>query len=411
MKVGIIGAGAAGCFCAIQLKRSKPSAEVTVLEANTKPLAKVAVTGGGRCNFTNSFEGISSVGEAYPRGEMLMKRALKVFSNNDTCDWFEREGVPYVIQEDQCIFPVSQDAMQIVSTLTSLMKRHGVKLVCSSRVRRVTAEDGGFTVFVNGNDTPMHFDRLVITTGGAPKPTDLEMLDGLDLDMESPVPSLFTFNVTDKALRELMGTVVEDAALSIPGTQFRSHGPLLITHWGLSGPAALKLSAYAARYLSEKSYTSPVTVNWMHGYNMDEIRDMLFSFASEHGQKLVTNIYPKELNSHLWKYIVTKALGKDDLRWNALGKKGINRLVETLSNDSHTMNGKSRFREEFVTCGGISLSEISLKTLESKKHPGLYFAGEVLDVDAITGGFNLQAAWSMGYIVAESISCDVSSSF
>lgn len=402
MNIVIVGAGAAGCFCAIQLKRLLPEAEVTVLEAGPKPLAKVAVTGGGRCNFTNTFAEISSLSEAYPRGERLMKRMLKGFDQHAVCDWFEAEGVPYVVQEDQCVFPASQDAMQIVNTLTGLMRSHGVRVLCRHKVSGVARTESGYDISLEDG---AHFscDCAVITTGGSPRAEGLSMLDGLGLETVEPVPSLFTFNITDKPLREMMGTVVEDACVSIPGTSFRSHGPLLITHWGLSGPAALKLSAYAARYLAERRYSSPVLVSWMGAMRETDLRSLLEGYVSAYPQKLVTNIYPQQLNSALWRHLVVKALGRDDLRWRETGRKGLNKLVETLLNYPCTMNGKSRFREEFVTCGGVALGNLNLNTLESKKHPHLYFAGEVLDVDAVTGGFNLQAAWSMGYAVAEAI--------
>lgn len=399
MKIVITGAGAAGCFCSIHLKRLLPEADVTVLESGPKPLAKVAVTGGGRCNFTNSFAGISSLAEAYPRGERLMKRLLRVFDHHSICEWFENEGVPYVIQEDQCIFPASQDAMQIVRTFLRLMNSLGVRLLCRQRVVRVEALEQGYNI-ITENGTPLSCDCVIVTTGGAPKAEGLAMLSGLGLEIIDPVPSLFTFNITDKALRGLMGTVVEDAALSIPGTSFHSRGPLLVTHWGLSGPAALKLSSYAARYLAERQYHSPVLIHWLGDLTDVEVRELLDSHIRTSPQKLVTNVYPSQLNSALWKLLVTYALGRDDLRWSEIGRKGLNRLVETLLNYPCTMNGKSRFREEFVTCGGVALTNVNMNTLECRKHPRLYFAGEVLDVDAITGGFNLQAAWSMGFAVA-----------
>ncbi len=305
------------------------------------------------------------------------------------------------------MFPASQDAMQIVQTFEHLMRSLGVKVLCRQKVTGISHEvDSPFTITTEAGGS-FTADRVVVTTGGAPR-SGLSMLDGLGLEIIEPVPSLFTFNITDKPLREMMGTVVEDASLSIPGTGFRSHGPLLITHWGLSGPAALKLSAYAARHLSERQYNSPVTINWLGAMSYDEVRRMLCGFVEAAPQKLVTNLYPQQLNSHLWHHLVTVALGRDDMRWGGLGRKGLNRLIETLTNYPCAMNGKSRFREEFVTCGGVALSNINMNTLESKSHSGLHFAGEVLDVDAITGGFNLQAAWSMGFATAEAIAKYVS---
>lgn len=229
------------------------------------------------------------------------------------------------------------------------------------------------------------------------------MLDGLDLEIVPPVPSLFTFNLPGSPVRELMGTVVENAGTSLVGTKFKASGPLLITHWGMSGPAILKLSSYAARYLAENEYSATLSVNWFGDAGEQDVRDRITALSKDSPQKQILNTHPSELPSRLWNYLISKCGIREDARWAELGSKGMNRLVNTLINDEYQIRGKSRFKEEFVTCGGVALSNINLNTLESKTHPGLYFAGEVLDVDAITGGFNLQAAWSMGYTVARSI--------
>lgn len=229
------------------------------------------------------------------------------------------------------------------------------------------------------------------------------MLDGLDLEIVPPVPSLFTFNLPGSPVRELMGTVVENASASLVGTKFKASGPLLITHWGMSGPAILKLSSYAARYLAENEYSATLSVNWFGDAGEQDVRDRITALSKDSPQKQILNTHPSELPSRLWNYLISKCGIREDARWAELGSKGMNRLVNTLINDEYQIRGKSRFKEEFVTCGGVALSNINLNTLESKNHPGLYFAGEVLDVDAITGGFNLQSAWSMGYTVARSI--------
>ena len=381
-RIAIIGAGAAGCFCAANLRKMAPEASVTLFEAGPKPMAKLAITGGGRCNLTNSFEGIRSLKEAYPRGERVMKRALKEFSVQDTLDWFTSAGVPLTLQEDHCYFPASQNAMDVVRCLQREMK--GAQLQLNSRVTSL-------------NESLNQFDSVVVTTGGAAK--GLPILEGLDIETLSPVPSLFTFNIKDKALTSLMGLVV-DASVSIPGSGFKADGPLLITDWGLSGPAVLKLSSYAARYLSEAGYKAPLSVNWLHS-SESEVRDTLAVLARENAAKLLLSTHL--LPSRLWEHIVLKAGLRKDIRWGELGSKGMNKLVATLVGDNYFIEGKSKFREEFVTCGGVSLDAVELGTLQSKKYPGLYFAGEVLDIDAITGGFNLQAAWSTGYVVAKSI--------
>lgn len=392
-RVAIIGAGAAGCFCASQLREMVPGLSVTVFEAGRKPLAKVAITGGGRCNLTNSFEGIRSLSEAYPRGERVMKRALKAFSQEDTIRWFSARGVPCVLQEDHCWFPASQDAMDIVRCLLRGMQGADIRLGC--KVQRIEpAGQAGY--LVNGEP----FDAVVVTSGGAPK--GLPFLESLGLEIVPPVPSLFTFTVGAPALRSLMGLVVP-AAVSLSGTPFKADGPLLITDWGLSGPAALKLSSYAARHLAETGYKGTLAVNWLT-VNEQQVRERLLEAASAHPQKLLTSTPPGRLPGRLWEHLLAKAGLRSNLRWAELGAKGLNRLVATLTCDTYPLAGKSRFREEFVTAGGVALSNIDPGTLECKAHPGLYFAGEVLDIDAITGGFNLQAAWSTGHVVATSLS-------
>lgn len=388
--VAVIGAGAAGCFCAAELLRKDSHIRVSLFEAGKKPLAKVAVTGGGRCNLTNTFEGISSLEEAYPRGHRLMKRALKVFSHDDTCRWFTARGVPVVAQEDHCVFPVSQDAMDVVRCL--LRACQGVDFRLEHRVREIRPEEGKF--LVDGET----FDSVVITTGGAPQ--GLPFLSSFGLETVPPVPSLFTFNIADKSLQERMGLVIP-ATLSIPGTGYKASGPLLITDWGFSGPAALKLSSHTARYLAEHQYRSPLMVNWLQMGEAD-IRNLLQGLAQEHPQQKVSSARTS-LPSRLWTLLVARAGLRENLRWAELGSKGLNRLVATLSQDIYEITGKCKFREEFVTAGGIALSEIGLNTMESKRFPGLFFAGEVLDVDAITGGFNLQAAWSTGFMAAQAI--------
>ena len=390
--IAVIGAGAAGCFCTAELRRMRPDLRVDVYESGSKPLAKVAITGGGRCNLTNSFEGIRSLSEVYPRGERLMKRLLHVFSQEDTWRWFESAGVPLVLQDDHCVFPRSQDAMDIVHALLRRMEGANLRLRTP-----VTSVIPGLTrnLLVDGEP----YDAVVVTTGGAPK--GLSMLDGLDIEWVPTVPSLFTFTIKDEGLRALMGLVV-DASVSIPGTSFKADGPLLITDWGLSGPAVLKLSSYAARHLHDAGYKAPLSVNWLAAGEA-ETRAILQQLAAENPRKQVSNTPPEGLQARLWNHLTVKAGLRPDIRWAELGSKGFNKLVNVLTQDAYAIEGKTKFREEFVTCGGVALSAVDPATLESKTHPGLYFAGEVLDIDAVTGGFNLQAAWTTGAVVARSI--------
>jgi len=389
LSIAIIGAGAAGCFCAINLKRMLPNANVHLFESKGKALAKVAVTGGGRCNLTNTFKGVKNLQEVYPRGEKLMRRALSVFSAEDTCTWFEKEGVRLVTQEDNCIFPQSQDAMQIVNTLLYNIKGLGIQLHLNEKVTHIDLNQ---------------WDRVVVTTGGHATPQGFSLLEGLEIPIETPVPSLFTFNVQGDWHQQLMGTVVEEVQAFIPGTKFRSHGALLLTHWGMSGPAILKLSSYAARYLAEHGYQSPICINWMGTMTELEVRQIIQDLIQQNAQKLITSVYPQCFINKHWGILLTRMGIPLTQRWGALNTKHLNKMLTVLTADTYQITGKCPFKEEFVTCGGVSLKSININTLQSKQHPTLYFAGEVLDVDAITGGFNLQAAWSMGYVVAKHIS-------
>ena len=360
MKVAIIGAGATGCFCAVELKRRMPSASVDVFEAGPKALAKVAITGGGRCNLTNSFEGISSLSAAYPRGDKLMKRLFRSFDQGSAWQWFENEGVRLVLQEDHCVFPASQDAMEIVNTLLSGMRRAGVALHTSHRVSGISpCPGGGYSIsFEDGHrngkplgqsgatmprqvaepvesasDRRFSADIVIVTTGGSPKPSGLGILDGLGLELVPPVPSLFTFNLPGSPIRELMGTVVGNASASLAGTKYKADGPLLITHWGMSGPAILKLSSYAARYLADNDYTATLAVSWLGDSGEEDVRGMITSLSKDNSQKLIQNTHPSELPSRLWNYLISKCGIREDARWAELGSKGINRLVNTLVND------------------------------------------------------------------------------
>ena len=392
--VAIIGGGAAGCFCAVNLKRMAPQLKITIYEAQNKLLAKVAITGGGRCNITNTFNNYKDAGgkltrleEVYPRGTNLMKRLLMGFNNEDTLRWFEELGVRFTAQEDECIFPKSQDAMEIVNTLQREIKRLGIEVVTG---KRITDIDN------------LKEDIKVVTAGGGKNLTFLSFLKNRDLEIEPLHPSLFTFEIKEKELTQMSGTVVENAKCSIPSTRFKSAGPLLITDWGLSGPAILKLSSYGAVYLAENNYNAPLSVNWL-GKDMDSVIKEIKALTEQNPQKKLSSVAPKELTQRLWSYIIKRAQIREDIRCNELGSKGLNKLANTLFADSYKIEGKGRFKEEFVTAGGVSLKEINSNTLRSKKYEDLYFAGEVLNIDAITGGFNLQAAWTTGYTVARAI--------
>ncbi len=392
--IAIIGGGAAGCFCAIETKRLLPDALVRIYESQDRLLAKVSVTGGGRCNLTNSFKDfrdsngkLEHLEHVYPRGHRLMKRLFNVFSPEDTVKWFENHGVRLVTQEDNCIFPKSQDAMEIVHTLENLIRQEGIQVKTGHKITDITS---------------LAEDIKVITTGGKKTDKGYEFLSKLNMETQKPVPSLFTFEVKDKGLNSLSGTVVDNATLSIPSTRFRSQGILLITDWGTSGPATLKLSSYAARFLSDSDYHAPLTINWL-SKTQEEALIILKEIIAENKQKKLSSINIPTLTSRLWSHLITRAQIREDIRCGEVGSKQLNKLSSTITSDTYQITAKGRFKEEFVTCGGVSLNEIDPNTLRSKKHPDIYFAGEVLDIDAITGGFNLQAAWTTGYTAATSI--------
>ena len=382
MKTAIVGGGAAGFFAAINLKEMCPDMQVTIFEKSKKVLAKVEVSGGGRCNCTNSFEAVTDLQQVYPRGHRLLKRLFKTFDYRDAYEWFESHGVRLVTQEDHCVFPMSQDSHTIINMFLAEAKRHGIEIRTQCKIESL--------------EQLKDYDFKVITTGGG-------TASMAGVPTIEAVPSLFTFSIEDEALRALMGTVVEDATASIPGTKFKSCGPLLITHWGMSGPAILKLSSHAARELHEQNYQMPLAVNWT-SLKEPEIQQELREIIIRHPQKQIATIRPLGLPSRLWDYLVAKTLGeRAQNRWQNLNQKELNRLTNALCNDQYKIAGRAAFKDEFVTCGGVDLAAVNTNTLESKTLPQLYFAGEVLDVDGVTGGFNFQAAWTTAYVVSMAI--------
>ena len=388
MKTAIIGGGAAGFFLAVNLKEMMPEMDVTIFERSSRVLAKVEVSGGGRCNCTNSFAEVTDLSQVYPRGHRLMKRLFHEFNQEDAYQWFERHGVPLMTQDDECVFPQAQDSHIVINCFLSLARRYHINICTGRKIQSL--------------DELCSYDYVAVTTGGSPKGEGLHWLAALGHEIEPPVPSLFTFSIADDKLHALQGLVVEAVAL-IPGTKFRAEGPLLITHWGMSGPAILKLSSYAARHLADNQYRASLSVNWVQRCE-DDIRKALHEMGIRAPKKQLTNCNPFGLQQRLWNYLLEKALGQHAIqRWNELNKKDMSRLANTLMNDTYQIAGRAAFKDEFVTCGGISLKAVNPSTLESRHVPRLFFAGEVLDIDGITGGFNFQAAWTTAYIVARSI--------
>jgi predicted Rossmann fold flavoprotein len=407
MNVAIIGGGAAGFFAATTVKEKNPAHRVVVFEKTGKLLSKVKISGGGRCNVTNACADVDEFCAAYPRGGKRLKKLFHTFSNKATMQWFEARGVPLVVQDDHCVFPVSQNAQSIVDCLLNTAHRLGVEIRTRAGVRSLEAAGSAWNLRFQDGDGPTElFDVVLVATGGSPQMAGLKWLQDLGHKIEAPVPSLFTFNLPDKALTQLMGIVVENVLVRIPGTNYSARGPLLVTHWGLSGPAILKLSSFAARYLNEQAYQFNVLVNWMGEQNDERVKAELQAIAGAHAQKRMSNARPFALPERLWLFLLSKSGISADKKWQETGKKALNKLVDVLINDVYEVKGQSTFREEFVTCGGVSLSDVDLKTMESKVCKNLYFAGEVLDIDALTGGFNLQAAWSTGYVAGTAMGAE-----
>lgn len=399
MRIAIVGGGAAGFFSAIYAKENFPNAEVLILEKSQKVLAKVKISGGGRCNVTNGCTDIKELAEAYPRGSRKLRKAFGFFNTKHTMEWFESRGVPLVIQEDNCVFPKSQNSQSIIDCFLGEVDRLGIEVLIGQSVKSILKVGTQFELKIGENVAL--FDKVIVTTGGSPKRSGLQWLENLGHKIEDPVPSLFTFNMPQESIKELMGVVVENPAVSIQGTKLKSDGPLLITHWGMSGPAILKLSAFGARILSEKNYEFKTQVNWVHISNSDLVLNELSAIIQEHPNKILANFRPYLLPERLWHYLIDRAGLSRQSTWSQLGKKALNKLVNVLTNDVYRVKGKTTFKEEFVTCGGVSLESIDFKTMQSNVVSGLYFAGEVLDIDGITGGYNFQAAWTTAFVAGK----------
>lgn len=398
-KVAIIGGGAAGFFAAISAKQHWPLASVCILEKSNKFLAKVKISGGGRCNVTHHCPDIQELAKAYPRGEKQLRKAFHQFSATDTIEWFESRGVPLKTYPDGCIFPLANDSQVIIDSFLKACKQLGVELMLQQTISKIEPLTNG--VKLVQNEQEQFYDRVIVCTGGQPKLSNLNWLEELGLDIIEPQPSLFTFNMPKNPICELMGTVVANASAKIEGTKLTGRGPLLITHWGMSGPAILLLSAWGARILAEKNYHFHVLVNWLDDAKEDNLRAQLEQTSQAQAGKKMSNWNPTQLTNRLWLHLLERSEINPDLRWSELGKKGLNRLVNTLLNDRYQVQGKTTFKEEFVTAGGLSLSEIDFQTMRTKKIPQLSFAGEILDIDGITGGYNFQAAWTTGFIAGK----------
>jgi len=403
LRIVVIGGGAAGFFGAITAAEAFPTAQVTILEKNNTVLNKVRISGGGRCNVTHACFDNRKLAKNYPRGEAFLRPLLKHFDAGATVRWFESRGVPLKTEADGRMFPVTDSSETIIDCLQREAWRLGVQIRTSCGVKTLTAGSGGWAINLANGET-MQADRVLLAVGGYPQAPSYGWMPGLTANaLVSPVPSLFTFNTPENPLLTLAGVAVPDALVKIAGTRHEQRGPVLITHWGFSGPAVLRLSAWGARELAECNYCHELRINWLPAFNENTIREQMQAFRQAHPKKQVTSQALFNLPGRLWAALALEAEIAEATRWGDLPAKQQNRFINLLTNSSFSVSGKSTFKDEFVTCGGVSMEAINPETLESRAQKGLFFAGELLNVDGITGGFNFQNAWTTGYVAGKTI--------
>ena len=394
------GGGASGFFAAINIADKHPDYEVTLLEKSSQVLSKVKVSGGGRCNVTNARTQPSELVKFYPRGEKKLYPLFKAFSTADMVRWLAERGVKTHTEADLRMFPLSNSSQTIIDCFVEAARTSGVQLKKNCGMSAFSPTEKGWEVLTLEGER-LQADALIIATGAAP--SVWKKLEGLGLQVERPVPSLFTFNIKDPRLKDLLGMSFQEVHVRITGTKLEEQGPLLITHWGLSGPAVLKLSAWGARWLEEQKYHFNIQINFLPDYNFDQFRQYLLQFKAEHPTRKVKNFHPEQIPNRYWERLLAYLEIDPDLPFGELPNKLINKLTVELTQAIFEVRGKSTFKEEFVTCGGVALSEVNLKTMEARRFPGLYFSGEVLDIDALTGGFNFQACWTTAWLISEAV--------
>jgi predicted Rossmann fold flavoprotein len=406
--VVVIGGGAAGFFCAINAARMNPQLKVIIVEKTSKLLSKVKVSGGGRCNVTHACFEISALVKRYPRGTNFLKKTFHQFNTSHCVQWFEERGVKLKTEPDGRMFSITDSSQTIIDCLLREANKYSVEIMMNREVKRIPKskvegqnQDGLSLEFANGES--IDTDYVVVACGSYPKSSMFEWLTSLGHTIETPVPSLFTFNMPGNSITQLMGVSVERTIVKVIGSKLSDEGPLLITHWGMSGPAILKLSAWGARELADKNYHFKVLINWIPAYNEQTLRDAWQVIRNKHSAQKISNRNPFGLPNRLWEYLLQQSGVNEDLRWADLPGKEQNKLIKNLCAQEFEVKGKTTFKEEFVTCGGIKLSEVDANTMQSKIVPNLYFAGEILDVDGVTGGFNFQHAWTSGWIAANAI--------
>ena len=394
----IVGGGAAGFFTAISIVEKNPKLKVAILERGAEVLNKVRISGGGRCNVTHACFEPNELVKFYPRGEKELRGPFHQFGSGDTIEWFEKHGVELKIEADGRMFPVSNSSQTIIDCFLKATQKLGIAVLTGQSVQSIFKKDTLWKIETQSENYIA--EKLVLATGSNPKVW--EMLQTFGHVVVNPVPSLFTFNIKDSRIKELPG-VATHVTVKVKDTKLSSTGPLLITHWGMSGPAILKLSAWGARILHDKNYQFTIFINWLNDADTAEVEKKLKDLKQEHAKKSVSKKSPFELTNRLWESLVLASGIEAETKWADLSKTQLQNLVNQLTNGTFQVNGKSTFKEEFVTAGGIDLKEINFKTMESKLHENLYFAGEIVNIDAITGGFNFQNAWTSGFIVASAV--------
>lgn len=394
----IVGGGAAGFFTAISIVEKNPKMKVAILERGAEVLNKVRISGGGRCNVTHACFEPNELVKFYPRGEKELRGPFHQFGSGDTIEWFEKHGVELKTEADGRMFPVSNSSQTIIDCFLTATQKLGITVLTGQSVQSIFKKDVFWKIETQSENYIA--DKLVLATGSNPK--IWEMLQTFGHAIVSPVPSLFTFNIKDSRIKELPG-VAAQVTVKVKDTKLSATGPLLITHWGMSGPAILKLSAWGARILHDKNYQFTIFVNWLNDEDTADVEKKLKNLKQEHAKKSVSKKSPFELTNRLWESLVLASGIEAETKWADLYKIQLQNLANQLTNGTFLVNGKSTFKEEFVTAGGIDLKEINFKTMESKLHENLYFAGEIVNIDAITGGFNFQNAWTSGFIVANNL--------
>lgn len=398
----VIGGGAAGFFCAINAARLHPNLDVCILEKSNKLLAKVKVSGGGRCNTTHACFEIPELVQKYPRGQNFLKKTFHWFNTNDTIQWFAERGVDLKTEADGRMFPKSNESQTIIDCLLKEADKYKVQVQIQTAVEKISINEAGVFLLQTTSKT-LEANYVCVATGGFPKAQQFDFITNLGHHIEAPVPSLFTFNMPGNPITELMGVSVPEAQVKIAGSKIMATGPLLITHWGMSGPAILKCSAWGARELANVGYQFTIRVNWIPTYAEQDLRTAWPLIRAEQGNTKMGGRNPFELPSRLWLHLLTLSGIDAGASWATLTSGGQNKLILALTAFECKVSGKTTFKDEFVTCGGIKLSEIDANSMQSKLHKGLYFAGEIMDIDGITGGFNFQNAWTSGWIAAKSI--------